>query len=87
MMRSICANNWRNRRTALERGAAQYQPLEGRSRMASGGLTCDGRVEHVKDVNVATIKSSTRDFVRPDSVVSHTQYGFAGRETKSSLRS
>ncbi|MFM0047357.1 hypothetical protein [Paraburkholderia sediminicola] len=44
-------------------------------------------VEHIKDVNVATIKSSTRDFVRPDSVVSHTQYGFAGREIKSSLRS
>jgi hypothetical protein len=33
-------------------------------------------VERVKNVNVATIKSSTRAFVRPDSVASHIQEGF-----------
>src|SRR5580698_7779724 len=50
-------------------------------------LGTDTSVERIKDVNVATIKSSIRDFVRPDSVESHTQYGFAGREIKLSLRS
>ncbi|SAK94805.1 transposase IS116/IS110/IS902 family protein [Caballeronia arationis] len=41
-------------------------------------------VERIKDVNVATIKSSTRDFGAPGSVASLTQHAFAGSEIKSS---
>jgi hypothetical protein len=43
-------------------------------------------VERIKDVNVATIKSSTREFRAPDRVAGLAQQGFAGREIKSSLR-
>jgi hypothetical protein len=48
-------------------------------------LGADTSEERIKDVNVATMKSSIRAFVRPGSVASKLQYGFAGREIKLSL--
>jgi ACS family 4-hydroxyphenylacetate permease-like MFS transporter len=64
--------------------AAVGSALSGYILALDGTLGLRG-VERIKDVNVATIKSSTRDFVHPECVASHTQYGFAGGEIKSSL--